>query len=94
MGAKKLDDDQFTRISKAIADPNRFEVLQRIATAEEAPTCSCVREWLGVAPATVSHHLKELESAGLVSLERDGKYVRISLRRDTRKAYLNRLSSL
>ena len=96
MGARepKLDSQQFELISKALADPKRFEMLQRIAASKEAPTCSCVREWLGLAPATVSHHLKELESAGLVNVERDGKFAYISLRRDVLDAYVNRLSSI
>lgn len=96
MGAResKLDAAQFARISKALADPNRFEMLERIAASTEAPTCSCVRDWLGLSPATVSHHLKELAEAGLINVERDGKYAHISLRRDVWKAYLNRLSSL
>jgi len=81
-------------ISKALADPSRFEMLQRIAASKEAPTCSCVREWLGLAPATVSHHVKELESAGLVKVERDGKYAHIRLCRDVLDAYVNLLSSL
>ena len=90
----KLDDRQFALISKALADPKRFEMLQRIAASKEAPTCSCIREWLGLAPATVSHHLKELESAGLVNVQRDGKFAYISLRRDVLDAYVNRLSSI
>jgi ArsR family transcriptional regulator len=96
MGAReiKLDSDQFGQISKALADPKRFEMLQRIAASKEAPTCSCVRDWLGLAPATVSHHLRELENAGLVTVERDGKFAYISLRRDVLDAYVNRLSSL
>jgi ArsR family transcriptional regulator len=96
MGARelKLDAGQFALISKAIADPKRFEMLQRIAASKEVPTCSCVRAWLGLAPATISHHLRELESAGLVSVERNGKFAHISLRRDVLDAYVNRLSSL
>jgi ArsR family transcriptional regulator len=90
----KLDRHQLALISKALADPKRFEMLQRIAASKEAPTCSCVRDWLGLAPATVSHHLRELETAGLVKVERDGKFAYISLRRDVLDAYVNRLSSL
>ena len=81
-------------ISKALADPKRFEMLEKIGESYQAPTCSCVREWLGLAPATVSHHLKELETAGLVQVERDGKFARLTLRRDVLKAYLRRLSAL
>jgi len=90
----ELDVEQVALISKALADPKRYEMLQRIGESAEAPTCSCVREWLGLAPATVSHHLKELENAGLVNVERDGKFHHISLRRDVLKAYVKRLSSL
>ena len=89
-----MDSQQFELISKALAEPKRFELLQRIAASKEAPTCSCIREWLGLAPATVSHHVKELESAGLVNVERDGKFAYISLRRDVLDAYVNRLSSI
>jgi ArsR family transcriptional regulator, arsenate/arsenite/antimonite-responsive transcriptional repressor len=89
----QLDDRQFSLISKALADPKRVEMLQRIGQSRTAPTCSCVRDWLALAPATVSHHLKELENAGLVKVERDGKFAHISLRRDVLKAYVKRLSA-
>jgi DNA-binding transcriptional ArsR family regulator len=65
---------QFALIIKALADPKRFEMLQRIAGSKQASTCSSVCEWLGLAPATVSRHLRELESAGLVNVQRDGKF--------------------
>ena len=95
MGAHEvqLDGQQFTLISKALADPRRVEMLQRIGESRNAPTCSCVRDWLALAPATVSHHLRELENAGLVNVERDGKFAYISLRRDVLKAYVRRLSA-
>ena len=90
----KLDGRQVGLISKALADPKRFEMLEKIGESKEAPTCSCVREWLGLSPATVSHHLKELENAGLIHMERDGKFAYITLRRDVLRAYLHRLSAL
>jgi ArsR family transcriptional regulator len=96
MGARelKLDADQFALISKALADAKRFEMLQRIAASKDAPTCSCVCDWLGLAPATISHHLRELENARLVNVQRDGKFAYITLRRDVLRAYVNHLSSL
>jgi ArsR family transcriptional regulator len=96
MGARrfKLEAEQFALISKALADRKRFEMLQRIAASNHAPTCSCVRAWLRLSPATISHHLRELESAGLVNVERDGKFAYITLRRDVLAAYVNRLSRL
>jgi ArsR family transcriptional regulator len=90
----KIDDRQFALISKALAAPGRLEMLQKIGESKEAPTCSCIRDWLKLSPATISHHVKELENAGLVQIERDGKFAYISLRRDILKAYLRRLSSI
>ena len=92
--APQIDDRQFALISKAVADPKRFEMLQRIGQSTDSPTCSCLCDWTGLAPATVSHHLKELNNAGLVNMERDGKFAYLSLRRDVWKAYLKRLASL
>ena len=89
-----LDEEQFTLISKAVSDPKRFEMLQRVSQSGPAPTCSCLRDCLQLAPATISHHLKELEVAGLVQVEREGKYAYIRLRREVWNAYLKRLSSL
>jgi ArsR family transcriptional regulator len=90
----QLDDRQFTLISKALADPKRFEMLQKIGESKEAPTCSCLSDWVKIAPATVSHHLKELDNAGLVNVRRDGKFAHLTMRRDVWKAYLKRLSTL
>jgi ArsR family transcriptional regulator len=90
----QLDTEQFALIGKALADPHRFAILQHIAASKGAPTCSCVRDFLGLAPATVSHHLKELESAGLIALERHGKFAHLTLRRDVLAAYAKRLSAL
>lgn len=89
-----LDDQQFLAISKAVADPKRYEMLRRIAEAPEAPTCTSVTNWTKLSPATVSHHLKELDSAGLVKIDREGKFHRITLNRETWAAYLKRLAQL
>ena len=96
MSARKveLEDRQFMLISKALADPKRFEMLQKIGESKQAPTCSCMCDWTGLAPATISHHIKELDNAGLINVERDGKFAHLTLRRDIWKAYLKRLSAV
>jgi ArsR family transcriptional regulator len=86
--------EQMTRIAKALGDPRRFEILQRIASAKQQPTCGCLLEVLPISAATLSHHLKELEQAGLIAVEREGKFAHLSLRRDTWAAYVQQLSKI
>ena len=69
-----MDADQFQRIAKALADSRRFEILEHIAHQGEVGCqrlCGC----FPVRQATISHHLKELASAGLVESRRDGQFV-------------------
>jgi ArsR family transcriptional regulator, arsenate/arsenite/antimonite-responsive transcriptional repressor len=52
---------------KALADPARVTILNRIAT--EAETCTCLlTEPLGLSQPTVSHHLRVLKEAGLIEV--------------------------
>ncbi len=88
-----MEPEQFLRISKALADPRRYEVLQRIARSEEAP-CTLLRCAIPVSAATLSHHLKELASAGLIDVRKEAKFVHVKLRRKVWKAYLAELSKL
>src|ERR1700744_3265256 len=50
---------------KAIAHPARIAILQQLIKAN-ACICGSLVEELGLAQATISHHLKELKNAGLI----------------------------
>ncbi len=69
-----------TAILKALADPKRYELLERIAKANCALNCSQIRPALAISPATLSHHIKELETAGLIEVTREGKFHFLALR--------------
>ena len=88
-----LSERQFALIARAIADPRRFSMLRAIAANGSLP-CSCLTEAHDVGAATISHHLKELEAAGLIDSIREGKFVRLVFRRDLFETYLCRLSDL
>jgi|SRR5687767_3787878 len=77
---------QFERIAKALADPRRFAMLETIGEARECAN-QALCENFPVSKATISHHLKELVQAGLVEPEREGQYVRYSVRTDVITAY-------
>ena len=91
--APDLTDEQFHRIARALADPRRFAILRQIAAAETLP-CSGLEANAVISPPTISHHLRELAEAGLITVVRRGRCADLSLRRETYRAYHDRLAEL
>lgn len=69
---------------KALADPHRLSILATLAGAED-DVCVCdFTDGLPLNQPTVSHHLRILREAGLVTCERRGTWVYYRLARDGR----------
>ena len=68
------------KILRALADPRRYELLERIAKAGCPLGCAQALAALPISAATLSHHIKELEAAGLVEVRREGKFAYLSLK--------------
>jgi ArsR family transcriptional regulator len=69
---------------KALADPARVRVVNLLATSDES-LCACeFVPALGLAQATVSHHLKRLTEAGLLDREQRGKWAYFSINPEAR----------
>lgn len=64
---------QLIKMTKALADPTRFHLLQTIAGRGEASCGELVRHF-PLAQATISRHLKILTEAGLVEVRREGQF--------------------
>lgn len=59
-----------------LADPARLRLLSLVASAESGEVCVCeLVEPLGRSQPTVSHHLKVLADAGLITGEKRGRWV-------------------
>jgi len=83
---KLVNPNELAIAFKALSNPNRLQIFQRLLNCCEPGTvCSvesvtgfCVGELgedLAVAPSTLSHHIKELQHAGLIKTQRKGKNI-------------------
>jgi ArsR family transcriptional regulator len=79
LAAQVLGEDDALTLSRqfaALADPVRLRLVSLLATAEDGAICACdLVEPVGRSQPTVSHHLKVLAEAGLVTSERRGRNV-------------------
>ncbi len=91
--SSRMIGEEVQAISRVLSDPRRFEILKKIA-AHQCTACAALREVFPITAATLSHHLKELETCGLVETARRGKFIDGTFRRDVWDAYLNELKNI
>ena len=99
---------QLSEIFDALSNPHRLSIFMRLTCCpgslfdadSEGQVCECVGSLgkdLGIAPSTVSHHLKELARAGLINMTRRGQTTECRVDPDVVKAvadFFNKSSGL
>ncbi len=74
------DAEVVSRLLKAVADPVRLQILSIVRCSPGTEICACdLPAPLGLAQPTVSHHLKVLVEAGLLTRERRGQWAWFTL---------------
>ena len=84
-----MEAKQLAKVMKALSNENRLAMYLEIAKHEEsdfeAPECtiSDIVKLFGLSPPTISHHLKELTNADLITTEKRGKYLVARINKET-----------
>jgi len=81
-----MEEALFHRVAKALSDPRRLQILEKLNVDDEL-SCGALVCSIGGAQPTVSHHLKELVNADLVEIRSEGTFNYYRLRRDVLQAY-------
>ncbi|WP_150308756.1 ArsR/SmtB family transcription factor [Planctomonas psychrotolerans] len=67
--------EKLARSLKALADPARLRLISMVAAHPDRESCVCdLTEPLGLSQPTVSHHLKVLVDAGVLSRDKRGTW--------------------
>ncbi len=83
---RSKDYERLAEKFKALSNPNRLKIFIKLAACcpqgegccNDDEMCACIGELgkdLQIAASTVSHHIKELKSAGLIKLKRSGQTI-------------------
>lgn len=84
--------DEFTKIFKALSDPNRVRIIKMLETK---PLCVCeITSVLDISTSTVSSHLSVLKDSGFISDFKNGKWVDYSLKRTSDNPVLHQVLAM
>jgi ArsR family transcriptional regulator len=78
--------ERYAGVFKALSNPHRLRIFRRLASCcrpgtiwlepiRNSTTVGDLGRELDIAPSTVSHHIKELRTAGLIRTRRQGKHI-------------------
>lgn len=85
--AGALSDDsaeQLAKVFKALGDPARVKLVSLIAATDDGEACICdLTDPVGLSQPTVSHHMKVLVDAGLITRDQRGKWAYYRVVNDT-----------
>ena len=85
-----MDSKELAKIFKALSNENRLDIYKEIAKQEDIDyeqKCECsisdILSCLKIGAPTISHHLKELSNANLITTEKNGKFLVAHINKDT-----------
>jgi len=88
-----MNRSEVEKISKALADKTRLRIFEAISATNRV-NCGDIVSMRGVTPATVSHHLKVLREAKLITCRREGQFIYNQAVPETITAYTRALAKI
>ncbi|MDA1191931.1 MAG: metalloregulator ArsR/SmtB family transcription factor [Candidatus Poribacteria bacterium] len=85
-----MNNEALIKALKALAHETRFRIVQEIATAGEL-SCGQIGERFELAQPTISHHLKVLGDAGILTIRKDAQHHFVSVNRKQMNAIMELL---
>jgi DNA-binding transcriptional ArsR family regulator len=74
------DEIELPGVLHALSDPQRLEIVRRLAGSDEACPCGSIK--LGVSKSTMTHHFRVLRKSGVIRQKREGTRKLTELRRE------------
>jgi ArsR family transcriptional regulator len=88
-----MEISKVAEICKALSDENRIRIIEMLTQGEK---CGCeLLEQLHITQPTLSHHMKVLENTGLISSQKEGKWMHYSINCEmfqTFRSYISNIS--
>ena len=83
-----MDAKKFEKISKALADPNHLMILKEIRKKKQnCLYCVDLYDKTTLAQPSVSHHIKLLADAELITAEKEGRNIKYTLNNAVQEEY-------
>lgn len=89
-----MDLKKVEKISKALGDPNRLTILKSIKKKRNCLQCVDIYDTVNLAQPSISHHLKQLTDAELVTTEKEGRIIKYSLNNKVIDEFIGFLESI
>jgi ArsR family transcriptional regulator, arsenate/arsenite/antimonite-responsive transcriptional repressor len=86
-------DEYLVEAFKALGDPVRLNIMNRVITSDEV-ACTDLETSLPVSKSTISYHIKVLSGAGLIKVEKRGRYYFYRARLDLIDEYIPNLRAI